>query len=145
MDQLELSSFKNFRLWTKSVLLLLLYTFLFYYHFIHNSVFLLASQGLINKVDLTVQAKNVSIITTDLYEFETLFNKTSRSLADLQNMNCLIEDRLMVNKYSDFLKEDSYVWYGYLFGGLAAALLILLFKLIQIHVFDDINAWFRKQ
>ena len=60
-------------------------------------------------------------------------------------MNCLIEDSLMVDKYSDFIKEDSYVWYGYLYGALAGALLILVFKMVQVHTFDDINAWFRKQ
>lgn len=51
----------------------------------------------------------------------------------------------MVHKYSDFLKEDSPVWYGYLYGGLAACLLILILKIVQIHTFDDINAWFKKQ
>ena len=60
-------------------------------------------------------------------------------------MNCLIVDILMVNKYSDFIKEDSYVWYAYLYGGLAGALLILVFKMVQLHTFDDIHAWFSKQ
>ncbi len=54
VDQLELSSFKNFRLWSKTVVIVALYTFVFYYQFIHNSIFLLASQGLLTKVDLTL-------------------------------------------------------------------------------------------
>jgi hypothetical protein len=60
-------------------------------------------------------------------------------------MNCLIEDQMTAQKYSGFLKEDSEAWYGYLFGGLGAMILILIFKLAQIHYFDDIHAWFRKQ
>ena len=106
---------------------------------------MLASQGLLTKIDLTVEGKNISVISTDRYEFEMVFNKTSRLVSDLENMNCLIEDKLMVNKYSDFLSEDSYVWYSYLYGGLGGVLLILVFKMIQVHTFDDINAWFRKQ
>ncbi len=106
---------------------------------------LLASQGLMTKMDLTVESKNVSIISTDRYEFERTFNQTEKTFADLQHMNCLIEDRMMVDKYSNFLKEDSEVWYGYVFGGLGAMLLVLIFKIIQVHLFDDINAWFKKQ
>lgn len=66
-------------------------------------------------------------------------------MSDLTNMNCLIEDVFRVNKYSSIFKEDSEVWFGYLFGGLGAFLLILLFKAIQIRVFDEVNSWFRKQ
>jgi len=51
--------------------------------------------------------KNVSVISTDKYEFEAVFNHTGQNINDLENMNCIIEDKLMVNKYSDFLKEDS--------------------------------------
>ncbi len=127
------------------MVILSLYIFLFYYQFIHNSIFLLASQGLLTKIDLTVQSQNISVISTDIYEFEVVFNKTSRLMSDLENMNCLIEDRLMVEKYSDFLKEDSYEWYGYLYGGLGAVVLVLVLKLVQVHVFDDVSAWFRKQ
>ena len=145
MDQLELSSFKNFRLWSKSVLILLLYIFLFYYQFIQNSVFLLASQGLLTKIDLTVEGANVSVISTDKYSFESAFNQTTKSMNDLANMNCLIEDVFSVGKYSNVFKEVSGVWYGYLFGGLGVTFLILMFKIIQIHVFDEINSWFKKQ
>jgi hypothetical protein len=85
----------------------LLYVFLFYYQFIQNSIFLLASQGLLTKIDLVAGTKNVSVISTDKYEFEAVFNHTGQNISDLENMNCIIEDKLMVNKYSDFLKEDS--------------------------------------
>ncbi len=37
------------------------------------------------------------------------------------------------------------MWYGYLYGGLGGALLILVLKMVQVHVFDDVGAWFRKQ
>ncbi len=69
VDQLELSSFRNFRLWTKTVAIVSLYFFLFYYQFIHNSIFLLASQGLLTKVDIPINNKNISVITSDRYEF----------------------------------------------------------------------------
>ena len=60
-------------------------------------------------------------------------------------MNCLVQDSFSKVQYSEFIKQDSPNWLGYVFGGLSSALLIILLKIIQIHTFDDINAWFRKQ
>ncbi len=83
VDQLELSSFRNFRLWTKAVVIVALYVFVFYYQFIHNSIFLLASQGLLTKIDILVNNKNISVIAADRYEFEMVFNRTTRLRSDL--------------------------------------------------------------
>jgi hypothetical protein len=86
--------------------------------FIQNTVVLLASQGLLITLNLTVGAQTVSVITTDRYQFYSTFNEnTTLTIPQLNTMNCLIQDPFSTPVYSDFITQDSGWWYGYILGG----------------------------
>ncbi len=125
---------------------------MFYYKYIENAVFLLATRGLLTPITLTISASNFTVITTDRFVFEKAYNSTSKSLVALQNMNCLVQD-FTTTRYTDFFYDDSMAWLSYILVGLAVVGkflslyflgLILLLKAIQIYNFDEINALYRK-
>lgn len=136
---LEESPYKIYRICTKIIVVLALYIFLFYFFFIQNNVLFLANQNLLTNYSVTIATVSYPIITTDLNIFQTTFNTTDKTLASLQGMGCLIDGYDGSPVYSEYVRDESGGWMGFMLAAILGLVLILVLKVWQIYKFDVIK------
>lgn len=85
------------------LLILLLYILVLHLFFIKTASNFLGSAKTISSHNVTIGTYNYSIMVDNLVGFETVFNKTSKNLNSLVNLNCFIDDYNGSPKYSSFL------------------------------------------
>jgi len=118
LDKLEDSSYRKCRIWTKTILILIVYVFVFYYNFLVNDVALLANYNLLQSIQVTTNSSTYTIVTTNYYSFETTFGSTNQTINDVLNMGCLIDNYQGGPAYSTTAYNASPIWAAFIFCGL---------------------------
>lgn len=100
------------------MLVVSLYTFLFYLTMFSNVVTLFSRSGLLQTYNATISGATYTVITSDSFNFDSTFNATP-TLSNLQNsMKCLIDGN---GTFSSFVHSRSGIWYAYLASALIIA------------------------
>lgn len=127
------------------MLVTIFYIFLFYFTFLQSLTLMLATQNLLTPYNVTIATVNYTIITTDSNKFQTTFNQTNRTLANLQGLGCLINNYNGAPNYSGFVYVGSGGWTGFLVGALVGFLGIVFGKIWQIYRFDIVKAIYNRE
>lgn len=76
---------------------------------------------------------------SDPTTFETQFNKTSRNVPALLNLNCLIDGYNGAPVYSDIIISNNSGWVFYLVSSLLSIIIFMVLKCFQVYLFDIIK------
>lgn len=104
---------------------------------------MLGRHSKLEKLNVTVATVRYEVVTGDKAEFYLEFNQTQRGYADLVNMGCVVNT--VDHDYYDIARPNSIQWLGYLSGGMALLLFILIIKSCAIFRFDYIKTKYNYQ
>lgn len=93
---------------------------------------------------MTIATVNYPIIITDANKFQTSFNKTTKTLASLQQMGCLISNYSGSADYSTIVYSNSPYWGGFLAASLLGFIAIIILKAWQTYNFDLVKVIYNR-
>jgi len=120
LDTLQESAYRKGRLWTKIILILILYLFMFYYGFISNNVKLISDLSILQTINVSISSNTYTITTSNYYNFQNTF--TNQTLSSLQGSGlwCAIDSYINGPVYSNTILSSSSIWVTYIITGLSA-------------------------
>ena len=142
---MQTSAYRKCRLWTKIILLLTLYIFAFWFEFLIRDVAFIAEQNTIEKISVMASGQTYNITTSNYYQFNSQYSSSGQTLDSLNQMCCLIDDYDDGPTYSESVYNNSFRWITFTVCGLLSVVGLLLVKMVQVHVLDEIKAWYQRQ
>ena len=120
LDTLQESAYRKGRIWTKIILILILYLFMFYYGFLSNNVKLISDLSILQTINVSISSNIYTITTSNYYNFQNTF--TNQTLSSLQGTGlwCAIDSYGNSPVYSNTILSSSSIWVTYIITGLAA-------------------------
>ena len=127
------------------MLLLVLYIFAFWFTFLAADVAFISEQNTLEKVSVVAGGQTYNITTSNYYQFDQQWSSSTQTITTLTQMGCLIDDYNGGPTYSLTVYNSSVRWVAYIVAGLLAVCGLLVIKVAQVQVLDEVKAWYQRQ
>ena len=145
VESLEQSPYKIYRSFTKLFILLLITILVFYLSYLTNNFQMLSSCASLSRLNITISTIKYQITTSSSQNFYLSFNQTSKTLTNLVDMGCFINDLNGNTDFYQFAYPKSPRYLAFLIGGLLLMVLIVAMKSVLVFRFDWIKVKFNYQ